>query len=135
MFGEVVYMVGDNHQVADRKIRICAATGIGNEQGLDTQFAHYTYREGYFLHGIALVKMETSLHRHDVFMAQFAEDKFSAVSLYGRDGEVGDFFVPYLILFSDFTGKTAESGTEDDCCLRLGVHLSLQKGCCFLNAL
>lgn len=31
-------------------------------------------------------------------MAQFAEDKFSAVSLYGRDGEVGDFFVPYLIL-------------------------------------
>lgn len=53
--------------------------------------------------------METSLHRHDVFMAQFAEDKFSAVSLYGRDGEIGDFFVPYLILFSDFTGKTAES--------------------------
>ena len=31
MFGEVVYMVGDNHQVTDRKIRICAATGIGNE--------------------------------------------------------------------------------------------------------
>ena len=42
-------------------------------------------------------------------------------------GKLGDFFVPYLILFSDFTGKTAESGTEDDCCLRLGVHLSLQK--------
>ena len=73
------------------------------------------------------------LHRHDVFMAQLAEDKFSAVSLYGRDVEIGDFFVPYLILFSDFTGKTAESGTEDDCWLRLGVHLSLQKGCCFLN--
>ena len=79
--------------------------------------------------------METSLHCHDVFFAQLAEDKFSAVPLYGRDREVGDFFVPYLILFSDFTGKTAESGTEDDCCLRLGVHLSLQKGCCFLNAL
>ena len=29
--GDSFYMVGDNHQVADRKIRICAATGIGNE--------------------------------------------------------------------------------------------------------
>ena len=31
MFGEIVDMVSDNHQVTDRKVRICAATGIGNE--------------------------------------------------------------------------------------------------------
>ena len=36
MFGEVVDMVSDNHQVTDFKICIRPATGIGYKQGFDT---------------------------------------------------------------------------------------------------
>jgi len=83
MLWEEIDMVGDNHQVADLKLRVHAAGGIANEEGLDTQLVHHAHGEGYLLHRVALVVMETSLHGKDVYTAELTENKFPAMSFYG----------------------------------------------------
>ena len=133
MFGEEIDVIGDNHQVADFKIGIRTAAGIRNKQGLDTQFPHYTYREGHFLHGISLIEVEASLHGHNILITQLAENQFAAVSLYRRNGEVGNILILYFILLGNLTCKAAKSGSEDNCCLRMRVHLTFQISCGFLN--
>ena len=81
MLGEVVDVVGDDHEVANLEIRVHAAGSVGYEEGLDAQLAHDSDGEGYLLHGIALVVMETALHGHDVLVAELTEDEFPAMSL------------------------------------------------------
>jgi hypothetical protein len=46
--------------------------------------------------------METALHGHDIHATQFAEDQFATMSLYGRDGEVGNLLIGDLLLVSNF---------------------------------
>ena len=133
MFGEVVDVVGDNHQVADFEGWVGAAAGVGHEQCLDTQFAHDTDGEGHFLHRIAFVVVEAALHGHDVLVAQLAEDELSAMPFDGRDGEVRDILVLYFILLGDFAGQASQTGAEDNSCFGLRVHLTFEVSCCFLN--
>jgi len=40
--------------------------------------------------------MESAVHRHDVFAAKLAEDKFSGMTLNGRDGKVRNIFIGKL---------------------------------------
>ena len=133
MFGEVVDVVGNDHQVADFEGRVGAPAGVGYKQGLDAQFAHDADGEGHFLHRIALVVVETALHGHDVLAAQLAEDELAAVSLDGREGEVGDVLVLYFILFGDFAGQASQAGAKDDGGFGMCVHLTLEVSCRFLN--
>ena len=132
MFGEVVDMIGDNHQVADFKSFVCTTAGVGNKQRFDAQLTHYTYRESHFLHGITFIIMETPLHCHDVFVAQLAENQFTAMTFDSRYREVRNIRILYFILLGDLVCQTAKSGAKDDGCFRTGVHLPFQKSCCFL---
>jgi len=102
MLREEVDMVGDNHQVANLKMRVHTASCIRNKQRLDAQFVHDADREGYLLHGIALIEMEASLHRHDVDTSQLAEYQFATMSLHGRYGKVGNFCIWDFNLVSYF---------------------------------
>ena len=132
MFGEVVDMIGDNHQVADFKSFVCTTAGVGYKQCFDAQLTHYTYRESHFLHGITFIIMETPLHCHDVFVAQLAENQFTAMTFDSRYREVRNIRILYFILLGDLVCQTAKSGAKDDGCFRTGVHLPFQKSCCFL---
>ena len=132
MFGEIVDMISDNHQITDFEFRIGASTGIGHKQCFDTQFTHHAYRESHFFHRVTFVVMEASLHCHNLFITQFTENKLTAVPFYGRHRKVGDIFVLYFILFGNFVCQTAKSGSQNDCCFRTCVHLSFQEGCRFL---
>lgn len=96
MLGEEVEVVGDDHEVADVELRIHASGGVAHKERLDAELIHDTHGECYFLHGVALVEMEASLHGHDVLASQLAEDEFACVALNGRYGEVGYVLVRYL---------------------------------------
>lgn len=93
MLGEEVDVVVDDHQIADFEVWIHAAGCIRDKQRLDAQFAHYALWECHLLHVISFIVMESSLHRHDIFPAKFAEYQPSGVAFNGREGKVGNFCV------------------------------------------
>ena len=93
MLGEEIDMVGNHHQVANLEAWVHASGSVRDEEGLDTQLVHHANGEGDLLHRVALVVVETALHSHDIHTAKFSEDKFAAVALDGRDGEVGYFTI------------------------------------------
>ena len=93
MLGEKVDMVCDNHQVANLEGRVHTTCSIRHEERLNAQLVHHSYGEGDILHRVAFVEMETTLHGEDVHPAEFAEDKGTGMSLYGRNGEVGNLTV------------------------------------------
>ena len=95
-------MVGNHHQIANLEARVHATCGIRNKEGLNTQLVHHTNGEGYLLHRVALVVVETTLHRHDVYTAKLTKDKFAAVAFYCRNGEVGYLTVGNLLTVSYF---------------------------------
>ena len=102
MLGEEIDMVGNHHQVTNLEARIHATGSIRDEEGLDTQFVHYTYGEGNLLHRIPLVEVETAFHSHDIHTAKLTEDKLAAMTFYRRNGEVGYFTIGYLKCVSYF---------------------------------
>jgi len=102
MLRKEVDMVGDDHQVTNLKAWVHATCGIADEERLDSQFIHHTYREGHFFHRITLIEMEAAFHGQDIYATQFAEDQSAAMSLYGRDGEVGNLLIGDLLLVSNF---------------------------------
>lgn len=122
----------DHHQVTDFKSFVCTTAGVGYKQCFDTQLTHYTYRESHFLHGITFIIMKTPLHCHDVFVAQLAENQFTAMTFDSRHREVRNIRILYFILLGDLVCQTAKSGAKDDGCFRTGVHFPFQKSCCFL---
>jgi len=100
MLWEEVDVVGNDHQVANLKGWVHTTCCIRHEEGLDAQFVHHANGERYFLHVIAFIVVEATLHGHDVNATQFTEDKFARMAFYGRYREVGDFFVGKLQLVS-----------------------------------
>ena len=102
MLGEEVDMVSNHHQVANLEGGVHAASSIRDKERLDAQFVHDTDREGNFLHVIALVVVETTLHGHDIYTTELTEDEGTSVSLYGRYGEVGYLAVGNLEFISYF---------------------------------
>ena len=102
MFWEEIDVVGDNHQVANLKLRIHATSSIRDKERLDAQFVHHTNREGYLLHRVALIEMKASLHGEDVDASQLTKYQFSAMSFDGRYWEVGDFLVGDFVFVSYF---------------------------------
>ena len=71
---EQVDVVCDNHQVANLEIGVHASGGVAYKESLDAKFVHNPYRERHFLHLVALVIVETALHRHYVNTPELAED-------------------------------------------------------------
>ena len=102
MLWEEVDVVGDDHQVAYMETIVHASGGVGYEQSLNAQLVHHANGEGDLLHRVALVEMEAALHGHDVHPAELTEDKFAAMSLHRRYGEVGYFGIRNLLLVSYF---------------------------------
>ena len=100
MFWEEVDVISDNHQVANLELRVHTACSIRNKQCLNPQLIHHANGERYFLHVIAFIVVEATLHGHDVNATQFTEDKFARMAFYGRYREVGDFFVGKFQLVS-----------------------------------
>ena len=81
VLGEEVDVVGDNHQVANFERGIHATGGIADEERLNAKFIHDSDGERHFLHSIAFVEMETSLHGHDILVTETAEDELARMSL------------------------------------------------------
>ena len=75
-------MVVDHHQVAYLEGFVHATRGVADEEGLDAQFVHHTLGECHLFHVVALIEVETSLHRHDVLAAQLSEDQFAGMAFY-----------------------------------------------------
>ena len=96
MFGEEVDMVVDHHEVTDLERWIHTACRIADKERLDAQLVHHPLGECHVLHRVALIVMETTVHRHDVFAAKLAEDKFSGMTLNGRDGKIRNIFIGKL---------------------------------------
>ena len=116
MFGEEIYMVGDNHQVADFKIRICTATGLETNKVLIP--SSRITRTGKVTSWNIPIKWKRPLHRHNIFIPSLPKISLPLCPL-RRNGEVGNIPILYFILFGNLTCKTAKSGSEDNCCLRM----------------
>ena len=102
MFWEEVDVIGNNHQIANLEAGVHATRSIGNEERLDAEFVHDTNREGDFLHGVAFIKVETSLHGHDIYPAQLSEDKFAGMAFYRGNWEVRNVLVGKLVCIRNF---------------------------------
>lgn len=93
VFGEKIDVILYNHKVANGKCRIHSAGGIAYKQRLDTQFIHHTFGKRHLFHRVSLVKMKTTLHRHDVLSTQLAEDQLSRMAFNSRHREVGNILI------------------------------------------
>ena len=102
MLREEVDVVVDDHEVANLERRVHATRSVAYEEGLDAQLIHHSLWEGYFLHVVALIEVETSLHRHDVLAAQLSEDELACMSFYGRYWEVRNFTIWEFVTISYF---------------------------------
>ena len=102
MFWEEIDVVVDNHQITDLELRVHTARGIAYKEGLDAQLEHHALWEGYFLHVISLIEVESAFHRHDVLAAQLSEDELACMSFYGRYREVRDFTIWEFVTISYF---------------------------------
>ena len=102
MLWEEVDVVVNNHQVTNLELRVHTARGIAYEEGLDAQFEHHALWEGYFLHVISLIEVESAFHRHDVLAAQLSEDELACMSFYGRYREVRNFTIWEFVTISYF---------------------------------
>ena len=74
MLGEEVDVVGDYHQVANLKAGVHTSCGIADEECFYAELIHHPDRECNFFHRVALIKVEASLHGHDVDASEFPED-------------------------------------------------------------
>ena len=102
MLWEEVDVVVDNHQVADLELRVHTSRCIAYEESLDAQFEHHALWEGYFLHIISLIEVESAFHRHDVLAAQLSEDELACMSFYGRYREVRNLTIWEFVTISYF---------------------------------
>ena len=102
MLREEVDMIGNHHQVANLEARVHATCSVANEERLDAQLVHHTYRERHLFHRIAFIVVETALHGHDVHAAKLTKDKFAAMTFYRGNGEVGNVTVGNLQCISYF---------------------------------
>ena len=123
IFWEKVYVVGNNHQVSNAEVRIHSASCIRHKQGLYAQFAHHSHREGDCLHIIAFVVVETSLHRHDILVAELTEDEFTAVTFNCRYREVWYLVIRYRYFYVDMIHEFAKTSAKNYGCLRHHFHL------------
>ena len=114
MFGEEIDVVGDNHQIADAELRVHTACGVAHEERFHPQLIHHPHGESGFLHAVALVEVETALHRHHILIAQIAENQSTAMSFHGRNGEVRDFGIGDSNFHVDVFHQFSQSCAQDD---------------------
>ena len=102
MFGEEVYVVGDNHQIAYLELRVHSSGSVRYEKSLDAKLIHHSYRECHLLHRVSLIIMESSFHCHDVLVPEFSEYKFTRVSFYCRNREIWYILIRKFVTVSYF---------------------------------
>jgi len=112
--GHEVDMVGDNHDVGDVEGGVETAGSVGEDEFFDAELAEHLDGEGEGLHGVAFVVVEAAAHNEYGYVIEGAEDEAASVTLYGRDGEVGDVFIRDFPTILDFFHETAETGAEHD---------------------
>lgn len=112
-------VVGKQHQLAFRKIRIHRASGIGNDQITDAQKFHHPHRKGDLLHGVPFVIMKPSFHNNYHLSVQPSVNQLSVMKLDGGLGEIGNVGIINLFFDFDFIGQFPQSGTENDPCFRI----------------
>ena len=101
MLREEVYVVGDNHHVANIEFRIHTTRSIRNEESLDTQFVHHTLRECHLLHVISLIIVEATLHSHDILATELTKDELSGMTFDCRYRKVRNFRIWEFVGISD----------------------------------
>ena len=93
MFRKNINMIGNNHQITNFEIGIHTTRSIRNHQIFDSQCFHYAHRKRNLLHVISFIEVKSSLHGQYIYLAEFAENEFSAVSFHRRYRKIGDGFV------------------------------------------
>ena len=101
MLREEVYVVGDNHHVANIEFRVHTTRSIRNEESLYAQFVHHTLRECNLLHVISLIVVEATLHSHDILATELTEDELSGMTFDCRYREVRNFRIWEFVGISD----------------------------------
>ena len=111
-------MVGEDHQITDLIIGVHPSAGIGEEEIADPQELHHPHREDDLIHGVALVKMKTSLHGHNLLAGNTTEDQLAVMALYGGDGEIRYLTVPQFFGCLYLPYQTPQACAQDDTRLR-----------------
>ncbi len=116
-------MILDDHDVALRELWIEPAAGIADDQVFAAERLHDTHGQGDLCRRIALVMMESSLHRDHGLAGQFAANEPARMAWSGRDGEMRNVTVGKGRLGGDFLDEPSEAGAEDDASDRLTLPL------------
>ena len=66
------------------------ACGIGDDQGVDAELVHDSYRQGDLLHAVAFVIMKTALHGHHRFAGKRAAHQLARMEFHRRFWKVRD---------------------------------------------
>src|SRR5579859_390944 len=106
-------MVANGHQAALRIVAIDAASGIGDNHGLNAHAGEHTNGKGDFLRGVALVEMNAALHGGHWSVANAADDQPSGMADGGGLREIGDPCVGNFGGTREFVGEVTEARTED----------------------
>ena len=127
---EHVDVIVDQHDVPLAPLRVHAAASVGDDQHVAAQGLEHTHRKGDGLERIALVGMETPLHRHHALAAERAGHQSASVRGGGAVGEVGDFLIAEGAFGLDVGRQPAQAGAQDDAHARLAVPPAANEGGC-----
>ena len=89
-------MIGNQHKISRREIKVYAACRIGEQKLSGTHHTHKTGGQHHLFHGVALVIMNPALHDYHRNLIHIAENKPSFVSGYGGHWEAFNFPVADL---------------------------------------
>ena len=108
---------------------------IAHKEGFGAQFIHHTHREGYLLHVVTLVVVETTLQGHHIFVAQTAKYQFDTVSLNRAYREIRNILIGKLIYYLDFFGKVSQPRAKNDGSVRTHLRVGFNPRSSFFNLL
>ena len=106
-------MVGDQHHVARRKIRVDAARGVGHDQDFDLERLHHAHRQCDLRHAVAFVIMDAPLHNEDRLAFQFANDQLAAMPGHRGKRPMREFTKRYNLSVFHRRGQRVQAGTKN----------------------
>ncbi len=106
-------MILDEHDVADRKRRVEAARGIGDDQRVDVEALHDSHGQRHLLHGIAFVVVEAALHRAHDCAGKFADHEPPGMTGDSADRKEGNLIVGDDGCLFDLGRQVAQAAAQD----------------------
>ena len=102
---EQVDVVGNQHQVARRPLRMHAAARVRHDERRRAQRAQHAHRERHLLQRVALVAVKAALHRHHPLAAERPAHEPARVRFHRREWETRDVGVRDLALDGDLARR------------------------------